>query len=232
MKIKFYGVRGGFLRPTRQYLTRNLISATIRDGEDILLMDAGSNKILNDENLGKIRNILLTHTHLDHVLHLGRILKKMEQRPRIYSPQRLPQRIKLESRNFDLIKEIPHTISSFEVEHLKTKHARLCYAYKISKGGKSVCFTGDTKYFKELAEFCKGTDMLICESTLADSNKLRAYIRGHMRPAGVRKLAKAAQPKLLVLTHFNKLAPNEFLEEVRKGFPDTIYAYEGLELDV
>lgn len=231
MKVRFHGVRGGFFRPTRRYLFQNLIGTTITDKRNTILIDAGSNIIFEDE-LKEVKSILLTHTHMDHILHLGSIIKKIGKRPKIYAPQRLPQRLKLQSRNFDFSSKVPDIVDSFKVEFLKTQHAKPCYSYKISKKGKTVCFTGDTRYFPELAEFCKGADVLVCESTLSDRNKLRAYIRGHMRPGTVIRLAKEAKPKLLVLSHFNKLPPEEFLMQVKEGFPNTICAYEGMEIDV
>ncbi len=225
MEIVFHGVRGGILRPIKKYIFRNLIGITIEDGENKILLDAGTSKVIGDR---KIKAILLSHTHIDHILHLKEIIKSLKFRVPIYTPQRLW----LNKREAEQKTNIPERICGFKVDYIQTNHCKKNYCYKLRKDGKVICYTGDTHYFEELSDFCKNSDVLICEATHPNTYRKRSKIRGHMRPMDVIKLALEAKPKLLVLTHFNKLAPDIFLSYVKEKFPNAIASHERLRIKI
>lgn len=81
---------------------------------------------------------------------------------------------------------------------IKVPHTPESIAYSITRGGRRVVYTGDTGYDVMLAEWARGTDVLLCECSLPDD----MGIPEHLTPTQCGALAAAALPKRLVLTHF------------------------------
>jgi ribonuclease BN (tRNA processing enzyme) len=80
----------------------------------------------------------------------------------------------------------------------KVPHTEESVAYSIERGGRRVVYTGDTGYDPMLAEWARGTDVLLCECSLP----VAMAIPTHLTPEQCGALAAAALPKHLVLTHF------------------------------
>lgn len=227
IKVKVYGILGGIVMPIWKYRSQNLVGYTIDDGNHLIALDAGSSKMVKDEYVKKnLDAILLSHTHIDHILYLEKMQKNAEKKIQVYSPQ------KFRKDHFGLLTDIPKSLFGFNIEYLKTNHRKKNYCYKLSKEGKIICYTGDSGYFDELAAFCKNADLLICEATLAEGKGIRARISQHMTPKAIIKLALESNPKMLLLTHFNQKEPKKVEEEVKKEFSNAIAAYEGLEVIV
>lgn len=70
--------------------------------------------------------------------------------------------------------------------------------------GKSVTYITDTAYCKQAATLAKDTDLLILESTFAESEKTKAKEYKHLTAKLAAKIAQEAQAKKLVLTHFSQ----------------------------
>lgn len=224
LKLNIYGIDGSFIPPLKTYLkralTRNQIGYAVQNVEDVLILDAGAKLILEDEEvLKKADAILLSHIHPDHILYFWNIQKKIDKNAEIYSPTRVPNAP-------NLSKRIPDAIKSFKIEHTKTMHSALNFAYKIKAGKKVICYTGDMNYTDKVAEFCRGSDILLTE--LTNSNWNLDITQTHMSPREVIKLAKKAKPKLLVLTHFNHVDPDDCEAIVKKEFPNVIAAKPGM----
>jgi ribonuclease BN (tRNA processing enzyme) len=80
----------------------------------------------------------------------------------------------------------------------KVPHTAESVAYSISRGGRRIVYTGDTGFDPTLAEWARGSDLLLCECSLPPE----LAIPEHLTPAQCGALAQAALPKHLVLTHF------------------------------
>ena len=80
----------------------------------------------------------------------------------------------------------------------KVPHTEESVAYSISRNGRRIVYTGDTGYDPMLAEWARGTDVLLCECSLPAA----MAIPQHLTPEQCGALAAAALPKHLVLTHF------------------------------
>ena len=80
----------------------------------------------------------------------------------------------------------------------KVPHTDESVAYSIERGGRRVVYSGDTGYDPMLAEWARGTDVLLCECSLP----VAMAIPSHMTPEQCGALAAAALPRHLVLTHF------------------------------
>ena len=80
----------------------------------------------------------------------------------------------------------------------KVPHTPESVAYSIERGGRRIVYTGDTGYDPMLAEWARGTDVLLCECSLP----VDMAIAEHLTPEQCGALAAAALPGHLVLTHF------------------------------
>lgn len=91
------------------------------------------------------------------------------------------------------------SFSDFTVKSIPVEHSDESIAYRITgSGGKSVVYSGDTDFSDNLVTLAKNADILICESALPDELK----VAGHLTPSLAGLIARQANVKKLVLTHF------------------------------
>ena len=102
------------------------------------------------------------------------------------------------------------------------------------KKGRKIVYTGDTLPCDSVVEVAKGADVLIHEATFDPERKDEAKDRLHSTMEDAAKIAKKAKVKQLVLTHFSPRYPDVkmFEKEIRKIFKNTVFASDGLVLDV
>ena len=81
-------------------------------------------------------------------------------------------------------------------------------AWKIELAGCSIVFSGDmSNKFNVLSSFAKDTDMLVANNAVPN-NASGAALNLHMTPTSIANIAKQAQAKKLVLSHFMKRTLN------------------------
>jgi ribonuclease BN (tRNA processing enzyme) len=114
------------------------------------------------------------------------------------------------------------------VTALRNKHPPILdsFALKFDLGDRVIVFSGDTTYFRPLAEFATGADFLVHEVTygpaleaLAARNPNAATLVEHLKAAhtlaeDVGRIAKAAGVKTLVLNHFVPADDKSLTDEV------------------
>lgn len=100
------------------------------------------------------------------------------------------------------------------------------YIIPINIKGRSVVISGDTSPFKRMVSFSRECDVLIHEATFLHELKERSLETLHTTALEAAKLAKEANVKVLVLTHFSARYedPSPLLEEARRVFPSTFLA--------
>lgn len=112
----------------------------------------------------------------------------------------------------------------------KITAAKATYLDEVRK----VTFIGDTKYFDDLINYAKNSDLLISESTFAkkDEDKCKDY--NHLSSTLSAMIAKKSNTKQLILTHFSQRYKNcKLLEdEAREIFKNTIHANDFMEYTV
>lgn len=191
--------------------------------------------------LNRLATIFITHLHSDHVLELGPLIHTawtcgLKTPVRVYGPtgiaaywdgfiQSMAYDIHLRQVDdgrpslADLVTVIPlaegHVpFDGLRVHALAVNHPPVNYAYAYRfDGSKSVTFSGDTAYHPPLADFAKGTDILVHEALLPEGieailqrtgggEKLRHHLTAaHTMIGDVGRLAAAAQARKLVLNH-------------------------------
>ena len=155
------------------------------------LVDAGV-------SLKELDLIFVTHLHSDHVLELGPLLHTawtagLDHPVRVFGPPGLGHYWTrfLQSMEFDIEIRIGDegrpdigdlvSIEEFyegdvlveealSVRALRVDHPPVteCYALRFESGGRSVVFSADTTYFPPLADFAKGSDVLVHEAMIEE----------------------------------------------------------------
>ncbi|AHM03204.1 hypothetical protein roselon_00788 [Roseibacterium elongatum DSM 19469] len=186
--------------------------------------------------------ILITHLHSDHVLELGPLLHTawttgLATPVTVFGPKGtqavwdgfcaslaydIDLRIEDEGRP-DLRKlahvveyaEGPLPVNGLSVRALRVDHPPVtdCFALRFDSARWSVTFSSDTCHFPPLADFAKGTDILIHEAMLAagvdrlvaktgNGARLKEHIvRSHTEARDAARIAQTAGAGRLVLHH-------------------------------
>jgi len=90
-------------------------------------------------------------------------------------------------------------IGPFEVTTVRTQHPVECHAVRLSAGGRSLVYTGDTGPSAEVVELARGADVLLAEAAYPDVPGLPGGLHLTGRQAG--EHAAAAGVGRLIVTH-------------------------------
>lgn len=119
-------------------------------------------------------------------------------------------------------------LPGMKISFVPNYHSIKTYSTKIETPDLKVVYTSDLGYnsAKNLIDFAKNADLLICESTFI--RKHQNYNEYHLHAFESANIARYANVKKLLLTHFwpetDKL---EYLEEAKSFFENTEVAEEG-----
>jgi len=96
-----------------------------------------------------------------------------------------------------------------------------------ARKGIKLTYCTDTRPTKSIVENAKGSDLFICEGMYGEKEKQKkAKEYKHMTFEEAGMLAKEAEVKEMWLTHYSPslMWPEEFVDDVKKIFPNTIAA--------
>lgn len=99
---------------------------------------------------------------------------------------------------------------------------------------RSYAYCSDTQYLPALAKRVSGVNLLYHEATFAASEKVRAEQTCHSLASEAAQIALQAHAKRLLIGHFSARYEDEsiLLREAQAVFPNTLLAYEGLQIDL
>ena len=122
-------------------------------------------------------------------------------------------------------------IAGFEVTPQQANHSIAAICVRVSAGGHTVCYTGDTDKTESVIEMARGADLFICEATF--TGEVPNKIGGHLYASEAGRLAAEAGASALLLTHvWPTLDEGRAVEDARSEYQGTIQAaVEGLTLD-
>jgi ribonuclease Z len=129
------------------------------------------------------------------------------------------------------------------VDHYPVEHA---YAWRIDADGASLVISGDTAPYEPLAKAATGVDLLVHETWLAPKvEPARRYMspeaaeafiakrnRYHTPSREVGRIARLADPKLLVLSHLGPVTAAEVSADVEKEWSRFVVGEDLLRFDV
>jgi ribonuclease BN (tRNA processing enzyme) len=122
-------------------------------------------------------------------------------------------------------------IGALTLRGCSTPHTDESLGYRLAAGGAALGYTGDTGPSAELAEFFAGVDLLVAECSLPDAEAMPT----HLTPASAARLAVAARPGALLLTHIYPQLDRERLPQLiaEAGWRGRLHvARDGLRLPV
>lgn len=102
------------------------------------------------------------------------------------------------------------------------------------RAGRKIVYTGDTRPFEAFGKLAEGADLVVHDCTFDDSLAEKAAVDGHSTPSQAAGDAKAANAKLLVLSHISARYPDAkfLLDQAKKIFPNTVLAQDLMELEL
>lgn len=139
----------------------------------------------------------------------------------------------------------PVQIGEVLVENNLLNHPGEAVGYRVSWQGHAVAYITDTEHFPDrvdahVVKLAKDADLLIYDATYTDeeyySEKTSKVGWGHSTWQEAVKVAKAARVKKLVVFHHDPLHSDDFMDRIKEQtaaqFPNSVVAWEGLEIDV
>ncbi len=208
------------------WIKRSSCSVLLQIGDSNVLLDSGAGTMRRLLETGTtifdISYVFYSHFHPDHTAELVPLLfatkypdGKRRKKPltiiaakgfsQFYSGLKTAYGSWIELRagllqigELDNIGPDSRSFHDFIVDSIPVEHNEESLAYRItSTKGKSVVYSGDTDYCKNLITLAKNTNLLICESAFPDHLK----IDGHLTPSIAGEIATRANVDKLVLTH-------------------------------
>jgi phosphoribosyl 1,2-cyclic phosphodiesterase len=237
MSLRFWGVRGSLPTPgpaTVRY-GGNTLCGELRCGPHLLMLDAGSGarefgKELAASGVPVDADILLSHTHLDHICGLPFFAPMFDPKARLRfwgghlaPPDGIAQallrgwraplmpdmdaafRARLAFQDFtpgDALTLYP----GLRVTTVMLNHPGNAVGYRIEWQGSSVCYITDTEHparglDQNLVRFAAGTNVMIYDASFTDDEYKSRVGWGHSTWRVAADLADAAKVGRLVLFH-------------------------------
>ncbi|SDO51866.1 Ribonuclease BN, tRNA processing enzyme [Klenkia soli] len=205
-----------------------------------LVLDLGSGafgtlqKVLPPDDVDAV---LLSHLHADHCLDVApfvvwRRYSGLTTRGPVplYAPVGADRRLRLaydlSDGPIDDVFEVfgigpgSWELGPFRVETARTAHPVECYAFRLTAGGRSLVYTGDTGVCPAVVELARGADLLLAEAAHPDVPGLPPDLHLTGREAG--EHARDAGVGRLLLTHVPSwVDPQAQLADARAVFPAT-----------
>ncbi len=236
MKIRILGCSGGIGAGLR---TTSLLI------DDDILLDAGSGVgDLSHAEMGHIKHIFLTHSHLDHhafiPLLVDSIFERLVGEPivvhahpdtievlrkHIFNWAIWPDFTELPKREQGVLRFQPMlpgevvTVGGRELEMIPVNHIVPSVGYRVASGQAAFAFSGDTganDTFWQALNAHPGLDLLIVETAFANRQKDLAALSKHYCPATLAEdLAKLRHAPEVYLTHLKPGEEMAILSEVR-----------------
>ncbi|MFL6144707.1 MAG: MBL fold metallo-hydrolase [Labedaea sp.] len=112
-------------------------------------------------------------------------------------------------------------IGPFTVRAGKALHPCESFSFRISSGGRSIVYTGDTGFNDRLVELASGVDLLLSEATWTHGEDRPADLHMSGREAG--ELATRSDAGRLLVTHVSPFIDSQaVLAEARSVYPGEV----------
>lgn len=246
LRIRFWGVRGSIACAGEawQRYGGNTSCLEVRCGDRLVILDAGTGL----RRLGAVleqpldADILLTHTHVDHIEGIPFFRPLFDQRNRVrihagHLPEWHPLEEVLAGYMAPPLFPVPPSIFNAGVEYrpfapglapdlgalsVRTaplNHPNGAVGYRLEHDGRSLCYVTDTEHVlgrrdEHIVELVRGADLMIYDGTYTDEEYPKFKGWGHSTwQEGVR-LCEAAGVERLVIFHHDPGHDDAFMDRV------------------
>ena len=240
MRIFFLGTNGWYDTDTG-----NTICTLIDADQYYIILDAGNGIYKADKYISRDKPVylFLSHFHLDHIEGLHVLTKFRFKKLTIIGQPGTKKTINafLDKKFSVPLSKLTYDCKAIDVNEgwhdepfrfqcLKLKHVTKCFGFRFEIEGKAISYCTDTGYCDNAVKLSKNTDLLISECAFLGKPD---PFWPHLNPELAAKLAREANVKKLVLTHFDA---NEYLtmrqreqaeSRSRKIFKRTTAAVDG-----
>ncbi len=179
--------------------------------------------------------LILTHWHYDHasdLLPLTYRLEALGKKLCVYAPADESSLIRQAALHcpmmelHDVAAGDMITIGEVQVRFYAARHPVPAVMLRLSHGGKTLCYTGDTNTVEGLEAFADHADLLLADGLFTDA--LWAEAKPHLSASLAAQLAQKAQARQLVITHLNPtIDPATLLAQARTVRTDALLAAPG-----
>ncbi|HEY0077545.1 MAG TPA: 3',5'-cyclic-nucleotide phosphodiesterase [Pyrinomonadaceae bacterium] len=213
--------------------------------DDSVAIDGGSIALaLNDEQRASVRDIIVTHPHMDHIatlpIFIDDLFATLEEPIRIYATPEViellerdvfnwtvyPRFSELRNERTQVLKYVPfHPGEEFQIEHLSFNAVNVSHIVPtvgliLSDGDTTVAFSSDTaktEEFWQVVNALPRLDALLIESSFPNSMSRLAEVSGHLTPEGLRQeLAKLTHKDIDILAmHLKPTYREAVIEELK-----------------
>ncbi|SFB69300.1 MBL fold metallo-hydrolase [Butyrivibrio sp. YAB3001] len=263
MKLTFYGTRGSIPVSDKKFdiyggETSCLRVCSSEEPMTEIYIDAGSGITKASPFQRGDIHVLIGHLHLDHVIGLPffKGLSEKERKINIY----LPDKEKSEAALKQLISppywpiglldypaevnirslEGKFDIASIHIQMIKIKHPGGSTAFRLSENGHSFVYATDFEHddneIDKLTSFCKDADLLIYDGQYTKEEYSKHMGYGHSFPEIGLEIAKRADVKKILFTHFDPTHDDSFLTEwekqIQKENPSAGFAKKGMSVSL
>ena len=234
MELTVLGMNGPFPAPggaTSGYL--------LSVGDTRIQLDLGSGTLASLTSLTapeKLTALVFSHWHYDHcsdVLPLIFRLEALAEQPlHVYGPADEDSLVRQAVKR--CAKMVLHDIApgdrlvlgEAEVTVHQARHPVPAVMLRVTAGGRTLCYTGDTNTVDGLVEFAANADLLLADGLFPE--KVWGEEKPHLSAVLAAKLAADAGVRRLVITHFNPtIDPVGLVSEARAIRPDVLRARRG-----
>ena len=234
-----------FLGTSGSVVTKERMCAGILFQDKLIDVGFGvlTNLLRSGTRLDGINDVYISHRHSDHIGDFTGLVwaMAMERRTkplRVVSSSgtaaALERILDLQSTpqawvKFDIVFVRPEVVNTKSIMTIHDPE-NLAYRFQTKRG--DLVYIGDTARSERLAEFAKGCDLLIHDSTFLDGQEQIAAITSHSTARDAGNTAKLAEARRLVLTHFsseNERAGKKYLAQASSVFDGRVIAARDLQ---
>lgn len=196
----------GTARPTARRASAGYL---VEWKEGALLLDPSAGTYVRALKAGlepaRLLAVVLSHLHGDHASDLPGLLwarrqEKLEAPLAIVGPRGTATLVRRARALFAddtpaRVEPLPWRGHGLSIEAFPARHTEEALCLRISAGGKSLAYSGDTGDCEGLRAACSGADLALLECTAIEPKE------GHLSPADCARVVAAANPRRVLLTH-------------------------------
>lgn len=204
-----------------------LVEAPYDGGTFRLLLDLGSGALgalQRYVDLRQVDALALSHLHPDHCLDVTGFYVVRKYHPDgawpalpVWGPRGTASRMArayglgpavgmTSEFTFTTYPAEPFTVGPFSIQAVPVDHPVTTYALRVSQGGRSIVYSGDTGPCTSLEQLARGCDLLLAEASFLEGDNPPHL---HMTGRHAAETAERAGAGRLVLTHIPPWHPRE-----------------------